>query len=401
MAAFNRILNVLILVMAALAVAVGVKLMARREELRKRGDILAVTISEAAEELDVNSPTKIHEDLKTNAEDGSGELGYKAFHQEYLADQLNPWHDRLENFTEQAKSVTDQRDSLSQYLEGVANTFHLGTLTAKDMRDPKVAEEKWEELLALLMSYEERDSTMRKLLAQLNNDRLELAPLSPDDLKKQYENCFGSVDKAVDHLQIMNNRYSMTLEQAVEKMQGEYMSVTKAQIKQAEAAHRERFLKEIEQIMATVRTVDQMREQVATVTRKLEDTERTLDEVQEEKAHMAVAIDQLNTKVGNLETEVANAKERVRQLQGTGDQVRVEKDFDGKVLRVNYDYNFVIVDLGGRDKLPMGAQLTVARDREFICKVRVTELYRDYCVAEILPDQVGQVLAGDRVVTLR
>ena len=75
--------------------------------------------------------------------------------------------------------------------------------------------------------------------------------------------------------------------------------------------------------------------------------------------------------------------------------------FDGKITKINYDFNYVVLDIGGDKKIPMHLTMTVARHQEYICQVRVTKIYKSFAVAEILPDmKKGDPIPNDRVVYL-
>jgi hypothetical protein len=75
------------------------------------------------------------------------------------------------------------------------------------------------------------------------------------------------------------------------------------------------------------------------------------------------------------------------------------KKLSGSVVDVNYDWNYVIINLGAKDNLPPKLEMIVAREKEYICRVVVSKVYDDYAVAEVLPDlKKGKVLEGDRVI---
>jgi len=73
------------------------------------------------------------------------------------------------------------------------------------------------------------------------------------------------------------------------------------------------------------------------------------------------------------------------------------KAFTGKVMSVIHKAGLVILDTGRDDGLPLGLVMTVRRDREYLCQVRVTKLYPEYAVAEIIPKgKEGEPIQGDR-----
>ena len=109
----------------------------------------------------------------------------------------------------------------------------------------------------------------------------------------------------------------------------------------------------------------------------------------------------LENKLGNLEREYTSMKSRYNRLIGDTSQPkdsRLQK-LEGLILDVDYDWNYVVLNLGAKDNLPENLEMTVARAQEYICKVLVTRVYNNYSVAEILPKlKEGNVIEGDRVI---
>ncbi len=124
------------------------------------------------------------------------------------------------------------------------------------------------------------------------------------------------------------------------------------------------------------------------------DLERAVPEV--ESAH--VNLGQMDGKLENLEMEL----EVCLRHPSNDPHPRVRgpiSGLEGKVIDVNYDWNYVIPDLDKSDKRLANLKMTVAREHEFICKVRIARLYDGYAVADILPElNQGTVIAGDRVI---
>lgn len=58
---------------------------------------------------------------------------------------------------------------------------------------------------------------------------------------------------------------------------------------------------------------------------------------------------------------------------------------DGKVLTVNKEHGFIVVDLGRQDDVKLGDTLSVYRGDKFIGTVRVEKIKQETCAASILP----------------
>ena len=73
----------------------------------------------------------------------------------------------------------------------------------------------------------------------------------------------------------------------------------------------------------------------------------------------------------------------------------------GRIVKVNYEYGYVIIDRGRKDNIRPNLELTVSRERAYIGQLVVSRVYKDYAVAEILPNQAGGlVISGDTATFL-
>lgn len=70
--------------------------------------------------------------------------------------------------------------------------------------------------------------------------------------------------------------------------------------------------------------------------------------------------------------------------------------FNGKVVSLNQDNNFVIVDIGERDGIHLGETLSVYRDSKYIARLEVIQVRNDIAAADI-KDQWSKIQAGDVV----
>lgn len=70
--------------------------------------------------------------------------------------------------------------------------------------------------------------------------------------------------------------------------------------------------------------------------------------------------------------------------------------FNGKVVSINEDNNFVIVDLGENDGVKLGNVLSVYRDDKYIARLEVIQVRKDISAADI-KDQWSRLKAGDIV----
>jgi hypothetical protein len=64
---------------------------------------------------------------------------------------------------------------------------------------------------------------------------------------------------------------------------------------------------------------------------------------------------------------------------------RTEKILNGKILTVNKEFNFVIINLGKKDNLKKGIIFLVYRENKLIGKVEVEETFKDMSSCVIVP----------------
>jgi hypothetical protein len=73
----------------------------------------------------------------------------------------------------------------------------------------------------------------------------------------------------------------------------------------------------------------------------------------------------------------------------------------GKVLRVDETVDLVIINLGEKDKLEPGMELTISRGSEYIGKVKIRNLYENMASAIIQKDMTPKpIQEGDTAQTL-
>ncbi len=90
---------------------------------------------------------------------------------------------------------------------------------------------------------------------------------------------------------------------------------------------------------------------------------------------------------------------RLQELDRLRDQRIAPMELSGKVLAINKDWNFVVLDVGKDNRLVEGIDLTVYRGDTLIGKVRTVSVDAGTAVADILPDWTKtEIQVGDRVL---
>ncbi|NJK90943.1 MAG: hypothetical protein HC904_03365 [Blastochloris sp.] len=200
---------------------------------------------------------------------------------------------------------------------------------------------------------------------------------------------------------------------------------------------------------ATREELKTTQETLTTTTSKLADTEAKVQEVttklagatkdlETAKTAQAEAETQKNEAVSQLKVVMddlggRNAKEVVAQLSQSQEKIQVierEKkivedalaqkaalvakfeeqdrmreqgyapdDLSGRVVTINKDWNFVVLDVGKDNKLVEGVELVVYRGDSLIGKIKTVSVDATNAIADILPDATkSEIQIGDRVI---
>lgn len=407
MAVLNRVLNFLIFVLAIVALIYGLLLFQRRDELQQRGDKLADAVASVAKELDTNSGTpyakSLHVDENLIQNDKGepvkgGALGSHHFHA--LRDEQTkafPEFDRMmEDFRTQAREIREQRDVLGKSIVEMAAILEKEDLDQVAFTTvPKQAyEEPISEVKKYLEAIHERDNTVfskvEEVAISINH------PMDKDALKN-LDTYRTPLDEHVTHVKNLYTRagnYADTLGQIVSAIDEHEFQVDPDRIKQEDM-----YTGELETILKDYGRINESLKDWKDTKKELKDTKKRLEE------HIT-ALEDANENIARLEAKVANVqgdldvcnKKLAICLRDPTNNPTVSNK-KAKVVKVNYDWNHFIIDVGAKDEIPPNVEVTVSREREFICKGRVRDVYNDYSVVEISPNfRLGTVVEGDNVI---
>lgn len=86
--------------------------------------------------------------------------------------------------------------------------------------------------------------------------------------------------------------------------------------------------------------------------------------------------------------------------RGDAPPVELPATLVGKVVVVDPKYSFVILDVGENQQVLERGELLVSRNGKLVCKVKVTSVQKDRCIANIMmgPSNLGQPIEGDLAI---
>jgi myosin heavy subunit len=168
------------------------------------------------------------------------------------------------------------------------------------------------------------------------------------------------------------------------------------------------------EVTATKRDLDAKTTQLADSEKKLTETAsslkaindklggRTIDTVLGSLAETSEKVTILTAEKKIIEDSLAQAQKELNRLQEL-DRLRVDNkaplELSGRVLAINKQWNFVVLDVGKDDKLVEGVDLTVYRGESLIGKVRSVAVENNTAIADILPDWTkSEIQVGDKVL---
>jgi peptidoglycan hydrolase CwlO-like protein len=134
-----------------------------------------------------------------------------------------------------------------------------------------------------------------------------------------------------------------------------------------------------------------------------------IDALDREKDALQIQVDDLNNQIAKLEDDIQDQKDKIvtleqtitdleAQLGGPGALRALPRGLHGRILVVNKDWNFVVLDIGSRAGLVPNAEMLVHRGDQLIGKVLVSGVTRDLAVADIRSEWLqDQIREGDFV----
>lgn len=131
---------------------------------------------------------------------------------------------------------------------------------------------------------------------------------------------------------------------------------------------------------------------------RLGTTQAVADQAQaflQERDRLAQELEQLRKQAAQGNSRRASA---ASEAPASAPESPSAPKLEGKVLVVNEEFKFVVVDLGQKSGLPLGADLTVYRKDKPIARAKVRKLY-DELASATLVDEAAKVKANDVVRT--
>lgn len=244
------------------------------------------------------------------------------------------------------------------------------------------------------------------------------------NLKTELENTLAKYKKSSLELEDARRQIS-TLNSQLSETNNKIQAVT--QELEDEKLAREAAFSNIEQLKSELEKEKGLKSGLEV---KLKQTEEDALKMREQMGQLAAQKSELETKVKELESKNAEAQvelgkivvdQNMPQSAGTEEQaveqaganqespVKQEKADkqkkpkaglkEGKVLVVNKDYNFAVINLGSKDKVNIGDIFSIYHDNNYIGDIKVEKVHESMAAAGFLSEDLkNKVSEEDKVV---
>jgi myosin heavy subunit len=173
-----------------------------------------------------------------------------------------------------------------------------------------------------------------------------------------------------------------------------------------ETAEKQRVMEEVTQLKTDLENQKSLRSDLET---KLSKTQKSVEETRAQLKDLEDKKTQLEAKIKELETQAQQAKAQGVELgtivvgpegAASGQQAATEPSpKEGKVLVVNKEYNFVVINLGNKDGVKVDDVFSIYHSNNYIGDVKVGKIHDSMSAADFLSNSTkDQVSEGDRVV---
>lgn len=155
--------------------------------------------------------------------------------------------------------------------------------------------------------------------------------------------------------------------------------------------------------------IDTLNQTITDKNSQISRQESRIDGLEQEKVSLQIQIDDLNNQIVQVEDELRDSQDKVLTLEqtvaqlerelGVGGKPTIPRGLTGRILFVNRDWNFVVIDLGSDDGLVPNAEMLIHRKDNLVGKVTISGISRKMAIAELQPDWAqAKVKEGDLVV---
>ena len=405
MSGFNKTLNILIFLLAAASVVFGYFLFEKRSQLRRRGDDLAKFVIEIAGILDEDSGTTVKKGLVfKRLEVDKTKPGYKAENK-----KVSLYHNNFANLKTVLKPVREQANNLIGQRKALSDTLHsvlveLEIPNANEFEAPTFMD---------MAKYGDQDTKLIEIVQKVT--------ARDNAIMAQIGDSAGVIGKTLDVPSLKKlDEYTTPLSefaamvQALKKRSDTYASNIGELCRIFEVSSPSLDGEDYEAALDTIKT--EMQGQKDEFEQTKVDLAQTKDELKDTKEKLEEKIKVIEAK----DKKIADLTKKLGEFVRDPDKVSAKElnlklKLEGKVLRVNNKWGFVVIDLGQNNKmlvgskkkevpvpLPEDAEMDVARGSQYLGKIRIVKVGENCAIGDIIAETAaGELKPGDKVFFAR
>ncbi len=430
MATLNRILLILIVVLALTAAGLSYLLFQRRAEFRQRGEELATTVTDVVEKLDENSKTGTKADVTFTPRDTdaktpeSGSLSWRSFHEAqtekstYPDYEENTFRNGLEKTRTLTTAVEKQRNELA---EGLFQTgMNLGIprefISETGLKQLQLEELEYQGIINKIATHAQkmksRDEEMINTIAEcaevigtpLSKSRLsERAETGEGELGDfQHEEPLSTFESDVRALKKRSDSYEDTLKAAPQEIGNYDWQVRAADIGSEQERTYNQALETLEKdysgIEEKLARIPILEQKLAEKKEELKQARKKLNEKREKISELEDKLKEAKSgeKIKKLREEKQELQQKLSEYMASTD-AKFSGELKGEILEVNRKWGFVVLDKGVGD-VASGTELLVGREGNYVARLKVTRVKEENAVANVMRGvKEGDVRVGDAV----
>ncbi|MCX7661389.1 MAG: hypothetical protein N2Z79_01735 [Candidatus Omnitrophica bacterium] len=132
---------------------------------------------------------------------------------------------------------------------------------------------------------------------------------------------------------------------------------------------------------------------------ELDSLEKKLKKLEEEKSNLENKIKSLEDKTSQVNLGTVVVEQQKTQKAAVSSTSAVSKRLEGKVLVVNKEYDFAVVNLGSKDGIKIGDRLSVYQDNNYLGDIEIERVHDAMSAGKFLSPQLkDKIKEQDKVI---
>ncbi|MBN2640403.1 MAG: hypothetical protein JXR78_01985 [Victivallales bacterium] len=380
----NRLVNIVILLLAIATFTMSFLLYQKREQLVKGWEKMSKAVSSTSATLDKGSNTATSAKLTPDA------LGHTKYHE---LDSLLP------DLNKQADMVITQRDTLSDSLVSAAKTLELPNVPEKaKLNEVASSADAARQTVSAIEQFNNINNNVLNQVSSMGGKigaRVSVNQLKGNDAVAN----IGKVSSAVNALKTKSDTLSKSFSDVAKVVGGNSNFNDSAYRNSANSTiSKTREMKKRHDTYK--RDLDNTQSQLANARKELEANKKEITKQTRQIASLERKIERLESQMGLKTTTEAIAPSDPKLL----------KMLKGKVIDVNSKWDFVVLSIGSNTtveqnkvNIPLNQDMIVVRGLneatpEYVGKVKIVQINDNCSIANIIPESEGKkVQIGDTV----